>query len=403
MFCCLRSPEKLTDRPRLFCGRRAGRTLLLLGAGLLLAACGNTEAPNTVEAVEAPAVHVAVIGVEPQSFTVAVPITGTLVSPSSVVVKAETIGKVSMFPKEEGERVAAGEAVAWVDDAHERIAARQAESAVLVAEAALERARVLEAHSRSEFERAQNLLKSGGITDRDHKAAELAERDSRAQVGLAAAQLEQAHSQLAAAQKGLEDSIVRSPVAGEIQAKLVSEGAYVEAPTPVFSVVDNSRLELESMVSSADLGAIGPGQRVAFTVNAFPSEQFEGRVIEVNPAVETETRSAKVRIRVNNSSRRLKAGMFAQGRITTGVESQAILIPAAAVYRSDSAAKSSYVFVAEGGRAIRRNVRIGSERDSVLEIVEGLKPGDVIVAEQSLELAEGVRVTGEPRADRNGT
>jgi RND family efflux transporter MFP subunit len=376
--------------------------LFLLGVVLLTAACGD-EAPATVEAVESPPVHVAVISAEPQSFTIAVPITGTLVSPSSVVVKAETVGKVLKFPKEEGDRVAAGEAVVWVDDSHENIALRQSESVVQVAEAALERARVLESHARSEFARAQNLLKSGGITDRDYKAAELADRDARAQVALAAAQLDQARAQVAASQKALDDSIMRSPVAGEIQAKLLSEGAYVEAPTPVFSVVDNSRLELESMVATADLGPIGPGQQVTFTVNAFPRDRFQGRVIEVNPAVETQTRSAKVRIRVNNSSRRLKAGMFAQGEIVTGVEHQAILIPTAAVYRSDSSAKRSHVFVVENGRAVRRNVRIGSERDSLLEIVEGLTSGDLIVAEQSLELAEGVRVTGEPRTGNNGT
>jgi RND family efflux transporter MFP subunit len=376
--------------------------LFLLGVVLLTAACGD-EAPATVEAVESPPVHVAVISAEPQSFTIAVPITGTLVSPSSVVVKAETVGKVLKFPKEEGDRVAAGEAVVWVDDSHENIALRQSESVVQVAEAALERARVLESHARSEFARAQNLLKSGGITDRDYKAAELADRDARAQVALAAAQLDQARAQVAASQKALDDSIMRSPVAGEIQAKLLSEGAYVEAPTPVFSVVDNSRLELESMVATADLGPIGPGQQVTFTVNAFPRDRFQGRVIEVNPAVETQTRSAKVRIRVNNSSRRLKAGMFVQGEIVTGVEHQAILIPTAAVYRSDSSAKRSHVFVVENGRAVRRNVRIGSERDSLLEIVEGLSSGDLIVAEQSLELAEGVRVTGEPRTGNNGT
>lgn len=394
-----RSPARAARR-----SRRRGRwgLLLPLGAALLTAACGE-QAPATVEAVEAPAVHVAVVSAEPQSFEIAVPITGTLVSPSSVVVKAETIGKVLRFPKEEGDRVAAGEAVVWVDDSHEKIALRQAESAVQVAEAALARARVMESHGRSEFVRAQNLLKSGGITDRDYKAAELTEQDAGAQAALAAAQLEQARSQLAAAKKAMDDSIVRSPVAGEIQGKLVSEGAYVEAPTPVFSVVDNSRLELESMVATADLGPIGAGQSVTFTVNAFPSASFRGRVIEVNPAVETQTRSAKVRIRVDNSSRRLKAGMFAQGEIVTGVEHEAILIPSDAVYRSDSSAKSSHVFVVEDGRAVRRNVRIGSERDSLLEIVEGLSAGDLVVAEQSLELAEGVRVTGEPRSSRNGT
>ena len=104
------------------------------------------------------------------------------------------------------------------------------------------------------------------------------------------------------------------------------------------------------------------------------------------------TRSAKVRIHVDNRSGRLKAGMFAEGEILTGVQQQAIVVPAAAVYRSEGTSEGSYVFVVENGKAVRRNVRIGRETDAKLEITEGLKPGDLLVAEQKIELADGVRV-----------
>ncbi len=376
------------------------RHLIPVLAAALLAGCGKEKAPTTAKAVEAPAVRIATVRVESQPFAATVEITGSLVSTARVEVKAETTGKVVKFAKEEGERVAAGEPVIWVDDSNEKIALRQAESAVAVAAAALERAKVIEGHSRTEYERAQNLLKSGGITDKDYKAAMLADRDSRAQVALADAQLEQARSQLEHARKMLADSVVRAPVAGEIQNKYVREGAYVEPPTPVFSLVDNSRLELESMVATADLAGIRAGQKVTFAVNAYPGRSFEGRVIDVNPAVQADTRSAKVRIRVDNAAGQLKAGMFVQGEIITGVQTHAVVIPSAAVYRDDRTSKSSYVFVVENGKAVRRNVRIGRERDSVLEIADGLKPGDLVAAEQSIELAEGVRV--EPLAAANG-
>jgi RND family efflux transporter MFP subunit len=360
-------------------------------AAWLLGACGKrqTEAAAVVEPLP---VRAAAMRIEAQPFQATVAITGTLVSTTEVQVKAETLGKIVRFTKQEGDRVQAGEPVVWVDDSNEKIALRQAETAVQVAAVAVERAKVMESHSALEFVRAQNLLKSGGITDQDYKAAELAGRDSHARVQLASAQLEQARSQLEHARKMLNDSVVRCPVSGEIQARHVNEGAYVEMPTPLFSVVDNGRLELESMVATSDLAPIRPGQRVTFTVNAWPEQIFEGRVVEINPAVQAETRSAKARIRVDNASRRLKAGMFAQGAIVTGIEKQAIIIPASAVYRDDRSVKTSYVFVVESGYAARRSIRIGRERDSELEIVEGLKPGDVVVTEQSIEIAEGVRV-----------
>ncbi len=127
-------------------------------------------------------------------------------------------------------------------------------------------------------------------------------------------------------------------------------------------------------------------------MNSYQGAAFEGRVIEINPAVDAETRAARVRIQVDNSSGRLKAGMFAQGEILTGVVAEAVVIPAAAVYRDDHSSKSSYVFVVENGKAVRRAVKIGRERNGTLEIVDGLRPGDALIIEQSIEVAEGVRV-----------
>ncbi len=368
--------------------------VVLLTGCVLLAGCAKKETPEAVSAAEAPPVTVQLIRAEAQPFTIAVPVTGTLVSRTRVDVKAETTGRVHRFPKEEGERVGPGETVLWVDQENYKLAIRQAESAVQVAEASLERVRVLDAHNRVEMDRARNLVASGGITEKDVRAAEVAERDGRAQMGLAAAQLEQARATLAVAKKRLLDTEVKAPVSGEIMKKFVNAGSYVEPPTAVFTLVDNSRLELESLVATADLSPIRPGQPVSFAVNSYPGVEFRGRVADINPAVEAETRSAKVRIQVDNSSRKLKAGMFAEGEIQTGVAQKAILIPATAVHQ-DRSAKESAVFVVENGKAARRVVQIGRERNGTLEIAGGLKSGEMVVAEQSIEIAEGTRVSAQ--------
>jgi RND family efflux transporter MFP subunit len=357
----------------------------------LLSGCASQQA-KTVAATEAPPVAAAIVTVKAEPFTLAVPVTGTLISNARVDVKAETTGRVVRFDKEEGAAVAAGETIAWVNDENFHLAQRQAETSVKVAEAALERARVNEQHSRSELERARNLERSGGITEKDLKAAQLAESDGRAQVQVAAAQVEQARAVLALARKQLRDTEIKAPVAGVIQKKYINKGAYVEPATAVIAIVDNHRLELESPVAAADLAPVRTGQRVAFTVNSYPDLTFEGAVIEVNPMVEPETRSARVRIRVANPGGKLKAGMFAEGEIQTGVVPAAIVVPADAVYRDDATAKTSYVFVAENGAARRRPVAVGRERAGRLQIAEGLRPGDLLIAEQNIQIAEGVRV-----------
>ncbi len=366
-------------------------SVVTLAAFAILAGCRSKET-KAIAAAEPPPVTARVVSVGAAPFQATVPVTGTLVSNARVDIKAETIGRIVRFDKEEGDAVTAGEAVVWVNDENYRLALRQAETARKVAEAAVERARLLEAHSRAELERAENLLKSGGITDKDLKAAQLAERDAKAQVAVAEAQWEQAGAAVDLAQKHIRDTVIQAPVPGTIQKKFVAKGAYVEAPTALFTVVDNSRLELNSPVASADLAPIRAGQRVTFSVNSYPGTIFEGRVVEIAPAVDAETRSAKTRIAVTNAGGRLKAGMFAEGEILTGSNARAIVIPAAAVYRDDRSAKSSYVFVVENGKASRRNVKIGREREGKLEILEGLKAGDALIADPSIEIADGVRV-----------
>ena len=366
--------------------------IVVFAALVAVVGCKRTEVTSAKTVAEPAPVNAAVLRITPEPFTATIPVTGTLVSNSRVDVKAETTGKITRFDKQEGDLVRAGEPVVWVDQENYNLAIRQADSSVQVAEAALQRTRVLESHGKAEFERAENLLKSGGITEKDYKLAQVTVQESNSQVALAQAQLEQARVAAEVARKHLRDSVVRAPVTGEIQKKFVNPGAYVEPPTALFALVDNGRLELEALIPSSDMGPVRAGQRVTFVVNSYPGERFEGRVIELGPAVESESRSGKVRIAVNAGGK-LKAGMFAEGEILTGVEQRAIIIPATAVQRDDRSAKDSVVFVVENGKAAKRPVRIGRERDSRLEIVSGLKDGDLIVAEQSIEIADGVKVS----------
>ncbi len=357
----------------------------------LLTGCGESEA-RTGAVVQEPSVLASVITLAPQPFQAGLPITGTLVSSARIDVKAEVIGRITRFDKDEGALVTAGESTAWVDDENYQLSLRQAEAAVKVAEAGVKRTQLLESHSRAELERARNLLTSGGITDKDLKAVQLAEQDAKAQCVLAEAQLDQARAALEVARKRVRDTVIKAPISGEIERKLAHIGAYVETSTPVFTIVDSSRLELAIAVPSADLAAVQTGQRVTFRVNSYPGMQFEGHVIDVGPAIDEQTRAAKVRIRAVNAAGKLKAGMFVQGEMITGVNDQAIVIPGSAVRRNDRSEKSSYVFVLEHGKAVRRSVQIGRERDLLLEITAGLKPGDRVIVEQNIEIAEGVQI-----------
>lgn len=359
----------------------------LLAASVTVASCSRQALPP-VEA--SAAIPVRAVRVEPQALEEYLDITGSLVSPAAVDIKTKFAGRVVRLLKEEGEPVRAGEVIALMEETDARLALEQARANLHVAAAALERARVAEQHARTELQRAGNLRKSGGITDRDYDAAETAASDAAAQVRLGEAQVEQAQRAVAIAERHLEDCRLASPVAGEIERKYLTPGNYVDGMTLVYRVVDNRRLELEAYVASSEIARVKPGQKIRFRVQAFPGEDFEARIRALSAAVQASSRTLLLRAEVLNPARRLKAGMFVQGRILTGIKPDALVVPATAVWRRIG--QPPFVFVVEQGEAKRREVKPGLENTEQIEIVEGLAPGETVLVEQSPELADGVRV-----------
>jgi len=366
----------------------AAESLLML----LLAGCTNDPAKSAAPA--APTLAVRVVRVEARPLEIGVDVTGSLVSSVAVDVKTEFAGRLGTLLKQEGDRVSRGELVAQLEDGNARLSVGQARAALEVAQAALDRAQVAEEHARREFDRAQNLLKSGGITDRDLQAAEAAARDAQAQVNLARAQVEQARQITAQAEKHLSDCRIVSPINGEVDRKFVNPGSWVDANALVYHLVDNQRLELETNVASSELAVLARGQKIRFSVAAFPEQEFDASVLNISPAVQFQNRSVLVRAAVPNPGGKLKAGLFVKGRIITGVKPAVLMVPAEAVWRRPG--QPAFLYVVEQNRARRREVKLGIEQAQGFGIDSGLTAGEVVVAEQNLELADGASLAPRP-------
>ncbi len=365
-------------------------SVLVLVSLIQLLLSGCSRATVTAKSEAAPPLPVKTVTLQSKPLEHRVDVTGTLISTVAVDIKTEVQGRLMSVLKEEGDFVQKGELVALQNEANPKLGLQQAEANLETAVAALERVKVMEEHARIEDDRAQNLVKSGGITDRDFQAAQMALNDAKAQRRLAEAQIAQARQAVAISQKRLDDCRVYSPISGEIERKYLNQGSYVDVNALLYHVVDNQRLELEIFVSSNDLGRIRDGQLVRFSVPSYPSEAFEARIKTINPAVQAASRSISVRAVVPNTGRKLKAGMFARGWIVTGIQRDGYMVPANAVWRR--ANQAPFVFVIEQGIAHKREVTIGLEQPEGIEITQGLKPGDQIVTEQYIELADGSRV-----------
>lgn len=372
---------------------RTGRTALALAAVILVAllavACTRDAAKPANEG--AAPVAVQTVRAEAKPLDEALEITGSLVSSVGVDVKTEFAGRVESVFKQEGERVSKGERIAQLDDQNARLTVAQSGANLEVAQAALDRAKVAEDHTNNELERSKNLLKSGGVTDRDFQAAHVAARDAHAQVKLAEAQIAQARDAVAVSEKHLSDCRIVSPIAGEVERKYFNPGSWVDGNVLLYRLVDNQRLELQAYVASSELARVRKGERIRLSVAAYPDQIFEAAIQTLSAAVDAQNRSVLVRASVPNAGNKLKSGMFVKGKIITGTNPSAIVVPSAAVWRR--VGQEPFVYVVEQSIARRRTVSTGQEELQDIEITRGLNPGDQVVAEQNLELAEGVRVT----------
>ena len=353
-----------------------GRLLLaaaVLPAALAAAACGG-NAQSSPAAAKAIPVRTAVAVA--RDIDQALTLTGTLRPRMQAQVSAEVGGRLVRVLHDEGDRVRAGDTLALLDPTDYRLAHERARAGLRVAEANL-------AHAQAEEERAQNLLRTGGITDKDRLAAQVNLKVAEAAVAQA-----QADASITATQQGR--AAVRAPFAGRVAKKMADPGTMIAAGTPLFTVVDDSVLELRASVPSASYGAIEVGAPVQVTVDAVGGPTLAGRVARIAPLVDERNRSFEAVIEVPGSAT-LVGGLFARASVAVGRVTGAIVVPPGALVR-DAAGVTADVWVVNGAAAEKRTVPVGAELSDGVQVVSGLAAGDRVIVDPPAALAPGAAV-----------
>jgi RND family efflux transporter MFP subunit len=212
----------------------------------------------------------------------------------------------------------------------------------------------------------------------------------------AQAGVDQAQAALQLAQLGVRETQIIAPVDGVVFDRQVSPGALVSPTSPIVVLIPPS-LEVAVNVDEAQLGRVSKGQSVALQVPAYPSESFSGSVVAVAPGVDQKTRSASVRIAPNDSSGKLRPGMLAQVSIVTGAQSNALLVPREAVLGTPIPNGQATVVTLDGGRAERKNVRLGLITDKSVEVTSGLVDGQIVAIGNASGLNNGDAVAPQLR------
>jgi RND family efflux transporter MFP subunit len=306
------------------------------------------------------AIPVRVVPVERRAIAQFLETNGTVESDNDVALVARTSGPIVELLVEEGMRVEAGQLLARIDDAEIR--------------ARLELAKVNQGEAELAYERA--------------KAQYEKEILSRALFDQASAKLEAARAQVHETQVQLDYTSIRAPFKGMIVTRFIKFAQHVQSSTPLFRISAFDPLQCPIQVPEKDLGRLQVGQPAHLTVEAFPGERFEARVLRVSPVVDSATGTVKTTLEVETRGR-LRPGMFASVFLETDRHADALVIPKTALVLESI---GDTVYIKEGDVAHRREVRLGYDEGDHVEVVAGLEAGqDVIVLGQD-SLSDGTPV-----------
>ena len=275
---------------------------------------------------------------------------GSVAAPPNEDVRlaAQVPGRVVAMRVAEGDSVRAGEVVAEIETPPLEDQQRQARAAHSQARVGLENAKL-------------NLARTERLFERGIAAGKEVE-DARSQAAAAEAALEQAQAALATADRQLARAHVTSPISGQVVKRFVGVGEQVDGTPgqPLLEIANVERVEMAAHVSADRLGRVLVGQRAELVSDAWPDRRFEGVVLAISPAIDPATNAALVRLRVVNSERALKVGMFAQARIGLAEKKGVLVVPPSALNRSEA---GTAVYVVSGQDATRTPGR-GRPRDA---------------------------------------
>lgn len=177
---------------------------------------------------------------------------------------------------------------------------------------------------------------------------------------------------------------MKSPIAGHVIEQTGSQGGFWnDTNAPIMTVADLSTVWVGASVQEKDLAAVFVGQTTTIALNAYAGESFSGTVRYVAQVLDPDTRTVKVRIVLDNSSGRLRPGMFARV-VFSGPAHNSPVVPAAALVQDGF---NTRVFVEQSPWAFApRVVKTGARLEGQVEITDGLKAGERIVVRDGILL-----------------
>jgi RND family efflux transporter MFP subunit len=322
---------------------------------------------------------------------------GELEALAEFFVAPKVSGRVEHVSVNIADTVKRGQVVAELDNDEYVQAVAQAQADLEVARAKLSEAGSALEIAKREFKRTESLLKRGIASDSEFDVARQNRLARQAQLKVAAAQLTKAESSLETANIRLGYTKVTAGWTGGDELRVVAdrfvdEGQTVAANASLLLIVDLNPIVGVIFVTERDYAHLKPGQLVSLTTDAYPGEQYPGRIARIAPIFRKSTRQARIEMIIDNPQHRLKPGMFIRATVVLAREPEAVIIPQQAVTMRDD--RSGVFIVREDGRSVAwREIKTGIREGNRVQVEgEGLSGRVVILGQQLVKDGSAITI-----------
>jgi membrane fusion protein (multidrug efflux system) len=312
-----------------------------------------------------PPAMVAATTVQQEQWQSSLSAIGSLTAVASIDVSTEVAGIVKAIHFDSGHTVKQGQLLVELDASTEI-----AELQGFLAEQQLARLR---------FDRSSKMIEKKFI--------------SAADLDLHRAQLDQAIAAVSSKRAVLEKKQIRAPFSGELGMRQVDLGRFLDKGAAIVSLQQLDPIFLDFTLPERHVGKLVKDQTISVTVQAYPGRSFTGRIQAINPSLEQNSRSLKLRASLENHDKSLHPGMFAQVQIASGQATPVLTLPDTAITYNPYGNSVYLIVQAEHGLSVQsRQIETGASRNGRVEIISGINAGDRVVSAGQVKLRNGMPI-----------
>ena len=324
-----------------------------------------------------------------------------------VIIVSKVGGEIVALPISEGQQVKKGQLLMKLDDREYRLSLAEARDALLDAqvEYGLMKAEPPSydntSHTsssrfnlnlaRQEWEQAKKKYQCGEITESEYEQARMDYETAliftgqrREELMANKSGLSKALIALKRAELNLSYTEILAPFPGIIADLNIQLNQWVSPGQECFKLMDLSQIEVEAAVLESEMGLVKKGRKAEVNFAAYPGEIFNGQVVSINPLIDPETKTCRVRVRLDNPLGKLKAGMFAYVKLESQIFKNRFIVPKEAVLVRDNRKLVFIVRSGPDGKSLAKwcYVDTGLENEQYVEITSstmGLKEGELVI------------------------